>query len=33
MFGVNSISVWRIGAIPNGDSKIYMDVWDGIVAE
>ena len=33
MFGVNSISVWRIGAIPDGASKLYMNVWDTIIAE
>lgn len=26
MFGINDISVWRIGAIPNGNSQEYMDV-------
>jgi len=33
MFGVNSVSVWRIGAIPNGVSEQYMDVWDTIISE
>lgn len=30
MFGINNISIWRIGAIPNGNSKQYMDVWNTI---
>ncbi len=33
MFGVNSLSVWRIGAIPNGTAEQYMNVWDVIEAE
>ena len=33
MFGVNSLSVWRIGAIPNGSAEQYMDVWETIIAE
>lgn len=33
MFGVNSLSVWRIGAIPNGATEQYMNVWDVIDAE
>ena len=33
MFGVNSLSVWRIGAIPNGTAGQYMNVWDVIEAE
>ena len=24
MFGINSISLWRIGAIPNGSSEQHM---------
>ena len=31
MFGVNSLSVWRIGAIPNGSAEQYMDVWETII--
>ena len=33
MFGINSLSVWRIGAIPEGASEQYMDVWETIIAE
>lgn len=33
MFGINSLSIWRIGAIPNGASEQYMDVWNTIVSE
>lgn len=33
MFGVNSLSVWRIGAIPNGTAEQYMNVWDVIDTE
>lgn len=33
MFGVNSLSVWRIGAIPNGATEQYMNVWDVIDSE
>lgn len=32
MFGINSISLWRIGAIPNGSSEQHMDIWDIIEA-
>ena len=30
MFGVDDISIWRIGAIPNGSADIYMNVWDTV---
>ena len=30
MFGINNISIWRIGAIPDGNSQQYMDVWSTI---
>jgi len=30
MFGVDDISLWRIGAIPNGSADIYMNVWDTV---
>ncbi len=33
MFGINSISIWRIGEIQNGSADIYMDVWDTILSE
>ena len=33
MFGINSLSVWRIGAIPEGASEQYMDVWETIISE
>ncbi|MBR3994247.1 MAG: S-layer homology domain-containing protein [Clostridia bacterium] len=33
MFGVNSLSVWRIGAIPNGTTEQYMNVWNTIISE
>ena len=33
MFGVNSLSVWRIGAIPNGTAEQYMNVWNTIISE
>ena len=33
MFGINSLSIWRIGAIPNGSAEQYMDVWETIIAE
>lgn len=33
MFGVNNISIWRIGAIPNGNPEQYMDVWNIINSE
>ena len=33
MFGINNISIWRIGAIPNGDASQYMDVWNTIDLE
>ena len=33
MFGINSLSIWRIGAIPEGSSEQYMNVWETIIAE
>lgn len=33
MFGINSLSVWRIGAIPESASDQYMDVWETIISE
>lgn len=33
MFGINSLSIWRIGAIPNGAAEQYMDVWNTIISE
>lgn len=30
MFGINNISIWRIGVIPDGNSQQYMDVWNTI---
>lgn len=33
MFGINSISIWRIGAIADGESQQYMDIWKIILSE
>ena len=33
MFGINSLSIWRIGAIPEGSAEQYMNVWETIIAE
>lgn len=33
MFGINSISIWRIGAIANGNREQYMDIWNTIISE
>ena len=33
MFGINSLSIWRIGAIPNGAAEQYMNVWEVIDSE
>ncbi len=33
MFGINNISIWRIGAIPTGNAAQYMDVWNAISGE
>ncbi len=33
MFGINSVSVWRIGAIADGDSEQYMDTRSAISSE
>ena len=32
MFGINGLSVWRIGAVPTSDTPgIYYNVWDSIM--
>ena len=31
MFGINSLSIWRIGAIPEGSAEQYMNVWETII--
>lgn len=33
MFGINSVSIWRIGAVANGNSEQYMNIWDTIISE
>lgn len=33
MFGINSISIWRIGEIENADPSIHMDIWNTILSE
>ena len=33
MFGINSLSIWRLGAIPEGSAEQYMNVWETIIAE
>lgn len=33
MFGINSVSIWRIGAVTNGNSEQYMDIWNTIISE
>ena len=35
MFGVNGVSLWRIGNIPSygEDAALYYDVWPGILAQ
>ena len=33
MFGINSVSIWRIGEIANGSPDIHMDIWDTILSE
>ena len=33
MFGINSVSIWRIGAIPDGASEQHMDVWKTIISK
>ena len=33
MFGINGVSIWRIGAVANGNSEQYMDVWNTILSE
>ena len=33
MFGINGVSIWRIGAVANGNAEQYMDVWNTILSE
>lgn len=33
MFGINSISIWRIGEISNSQPEQYMDIWSAILKE
>lgn len=33
MFGIRSISIWRIGEIANGSPEQYMDIWNTILSE
>ena len=33
MFGINSLSIWRIGAVADGNPEQYMDIWDTIISE
>lgn len=33
MFGINSISIWRIGEISNAGADIHMDIWNTILSE
>ncbi len=30
MFGINDISIWRIGAIPDGSADVHMNIWETI---
>lgn len=30
MFDINSVSIWRIGAVPDGSPEQYMNVWESI---
>lgn len=32
MFGIEAVSVWRIGVIPNDCNVEYMNVWDSILS-
>lgn len=32
MFGINGVSIWRIGTVANGNSARYMDVWNTILS-
>jgi len=33
MFGVNGISIWRLGNIPDYEqSAVYLDVWQAIMS-
>lgn len=31
LFGINGVSLWRIGIIPDYDESLYYDVWDCII--
>lgn len=33
MFGIKSVSMWRIGTVANGNSEQYMDIWNTIISE
>lgn len=33
MFDINSVSIWRIGALANGNPQQYMDIWNTISSE
>lgn len=33
MFGINGVSIWRIGTVANGNSEQYMDIWNTILSE
>lgn len=35
MFGVNGVSLWRVGNIPSyaEDAALYYDVWPAILAQ
>lgn len=33
MFGIKSVSIWRIGTVANGNSEQYMDIWNTIILE
>ena len=33
MFGIKSVSIWRIGTVANGNSEQYMDIWNTIISE
>lgn len=33
MFGINGVSIWRIGVVANGNSAQYMDIWNTILSE
>lgn len=33
MFGINSVSLWRIGAVANGNAEQYMDIWNTVISK